>query len=141
MALGAAHLRAWRLRNPPGAPVPSKGCIIVVEPDDLIRGLVERWLGEAGYQTIHLIKTQVVPLIMPRLVIIDISDLAMARTTIDILEASYAAPILALSARFRRGLGGSSEPADRLHVRKVLPKPFTRRQLLGAVRDCLNLAR
>ena len=121
--------------------MPSKGCIIVVEPDDLIRGLVERWLGEAGYETVAMAKNYVAPALKPRLVIMDISEPGIVGDTIGALEAGYAVPILALSARFRRGLGSSSEPADRLHVRKVLPKPFTRRQLLHAVRDCLNLAR
>jgi hypothetical protein len=47
------------------------------------------------------------------------------------------APILAVSARFRRGLGVSKDAARRLRVRKLLPKPFTRTELLAAVRECL----
>ena len=75
-----------------------------------------------------------------KLVIADISDPASAGTTIEALRRTYAAPILALSARFRRGLGGSSEPAQRLHVGKVLPKPFTREELLCAVREATKKA-
>ena len=54
------------------------------------------------------------------------------------LRAAYPAPILALSARFRRGLGGSGDAAQRLHVGKVLPKPFTREELLAAVREAAS---
>ena len=94
----------------------SQGCIVIVEPDDLIRELLERWLGEAGYQAVPVAKNHELPMVMPRLVIADISEPGSAGNTIEALQAAYAAPILALSARFRRGLGGSSEPAQRLHV-------------------------
>ena len=118
--------------------MPSKGCIVVVEPDDLIRELLERWLGEAGFQCIHVAQDHALPMVMPRLVITDISDPDRAGATIAALRAAYAAPILATSARFRRGLAGSNEPAQRLHVGKVLPKPFTREALLRTVHDCLK---
>ena len=118
--------------------VPSQGCIVIVEPDELIRELLERWLGEAGYEVAFDARDHAVPMDMPRLVIADISDPVGAGSTIEALQAAYAAPILALSARFRRGLGGSSEPAQRLHVGKVLPKPFTRDELLSAVREAVK---
>jgi len=118
--------------------VPARGCIVIVEPDDLIRELLERWLDGAGYQTVSAAKDHVLPMVKPRLVIKDISDPGGTGNTIEALQAAYAVPILALSARFRRGLGGSSEPALRLHVAKVLPKPFTRQQLLRAVRETLK---
>lgn len=112
----------------------SQGCIVVVEPDELLRELLERWLGEAGYAVVPA-KDHAGHVVAPRLVIADISDPASAGTTIEALQNAYAAPILALSARFRRGLGCTSEPAQRLHVGKVLPKPFTREELLAAVRE------
>jgi CheY-like chemotaxis protein len=118
----------------------SQDCIVIVEPDDLIRELLERWLGEAGYWVASTTKDHGLPMVKPRLVITDISEPGSAGNTIEALQAAYAAPILALSARFRRGLGGSSEPAQRLHVEKVLPKPFTRQQLLRAVRETLTSA-
>lgn len=118
--------------------MPSGDLIVIVEPDDLIRELLERWLGEAGYQVVA--RNHAVPMVIPRLVVADISAPAGAGATIAALQAAYAAPILALSARFRRGLGASSETAQRLHVAKVLPKPFTREQLLRAVRETLARA-
>ena len=116
----------------------AKGCIVIVESDELIRELLERWLGEAGYDIASMARDHAPLTGMPRLVIADISDPGIAGATIEALQAAYAAPILALSARFRRGLGGSSEPAQRLHVGKVLPKPFTRDELLSAVRAAMK---
>ena len=115
----------------------TEGYIVIVEPDALLRELLERWLGEAGYNVVSA-KDRESTRVLPRLVIADISDPKSAGATIEALRTAYASPILALSARFRRGLGGSSEPAKRLHVGKVLPKPFTREELLRAVRDVLK---
>jgi len=129
-----------RTRTREGVSVPAKACILIVETDDLIRKLLERWLGEAGFEVVAVATHRAMPLVMPRLVITDISEPDSARTIIEALRAAYAAPILAMSARFRRGLGGSSEPAKRLHVDKVLPKPFRREQLLRAIRALLKTA-
>lgn len=116
----------------------SQACVVVFEPDELLRGLLERWLTQAGYQVI-LSKSIIENKALTQLVIADISDPASSGSTIEALQTAYAAPILVLSARFRRGLAGSSEPAQRLRVGKVLPKPFTREELLRAVRDTANL--
>jgi CheY-like chemotaxis protein len=123
-----------------GVFVPKSGHIVIDEPDELIRQLLERWLGEAGYQTLPAVQDHAHSMVKLHLVITDISEPARAGNTIEVLRAAYAAPILALSARFRRGLSGSSEPARRLRVEKVLSKPFTRQQLLRAVRETLKNA-
>ena len=115
----------------------SQGNIVVFEPDELLRGLLERWLGEAGYGVLST-EDRDRARVLPRLVIVDISDPASAGATIETLQTAYAAPILALSGRFRRGLGSSREPAQRLRVGKVLPKPFTREELLSAVREAVK---
>lgn len=113
------------------------GYIVVVEPDDLIRELLERWLGDAGYGVILPAKDHAPCVVKPQLVVADVSNPGSAQATIAALRAAYAAPILVLSARFRRGLGGSSEAAERLSVGKVLPKPFTCAELLVAVREAI----
>jgi DNA-binding response OmpR family regulator len=118
--------------------VNSHGYIVIVEPDDLIRELLERWLGEAGYGVVLSAKYHDEFMVIPKLVIADISDPGIAGAKIEALQTAYSAPILALSARFRRGLGGSSEAAQRLRVEKVLPKPFTREELLTAVHECID---
>ena len=114
-----------------------RGCIVIVEPDELLHELLERWLVEAGYDVVSP-QDHAGAMVFAQLVVADISDPTSAGTTIEALQNTYAAPILALSARFRRGLGGCSEPAERLHVGKVLPKPFTREELLCAVHEAAH---
>jgi DNA-binding response OmpR family regulator len=107
--------------------VKGKGFVVIQEEDDLIRELLERWLGEAGYAV------RGGGAEAPCLVIANVPSPRGAQAFIQGLRAAYAAPILVLSGRFRRGLAGSAEAARRLGVKKVLPKPFTRKELLSAV--------
>jgi hypothetical protein len=67
-------------------------------------------------------------------VIADIPEPHAADGLVASLHERYAAPILGLSARFRRGLAGSAAAARRLGVQKV---PFSRKELLAAVRKAV----
>jgi DNA-binding response OmpR family regulator len=109
-----------------------KGCILLLEDDAHIHNLLERWLTESGYELAAEQGAQ------PQLVILNVADPQNAASAVESLRREYAAPILALSARFHRGLAGSAEVARRLAVAKVLPKPFTRGELLAAVREALQ---
>jgi DNA-binding response OmpR family regulator len=113
--------------------VSSRGYIRIFEKDPLIRPLLERWLEEAGYEmTVPAAGRSKLAL-----VIADVPDPQAAERLIHSLQ-EYAVPILLLSGRFRPGLASSVEAAHRLGVNKVLPKPFTRRELLAAVDELLG---
>jgi DNA-binding response OmpR family regulator len=112
--------------------------IAIVESDDLIRQLVERWLTEAG----HHAKTM-----SPRalqggngfdLIIVNVSSPRAAAPMIRSLQAAHDAPLLLLSARFRHGQGASAQLARQLGVKAILPKPFTREQLLAAIHQMMT---
>jgi DNA-binding response OmpR family regulator len=136
-AAGRVRRSAWR-PTASRKPVHQQDPILVVEPDALIRKLLETWLGEAGYRIVLGTSEQPVGDCAFRLVIADVTHPGGAGSAIASLQAAYPAPILALSARFRRGLGGSTEAARRLGVRNVLPKPFTREELLAAVSEAIE---
>ena len=115
-----------------------KGRILVVEPDDLILGLLERWLGEAGYSVVVETPQKPGDAEEPQLVIIDVPTPRSAEKIIKSVRALHASPILLLSARLRRGTGSSHDVAHQLGVSKVLPKPFTREELLSAVQESIG---
>ena len=122
--------------------VKRKGHILVVEPDDLIRDLLGRWLSEAGYvvvfQDLHKLSEPRNGEPPPELVIADVPSPHGAPKLIQSLREVYASPILLVSARFRRGLGSSTAVARQLGVRKIVPKPFTRAELLMAVNESIE---
>jgi DNA-binding response OmpR family regulator len=118
-----------------------KELILVVEADDLIRGLLERWLSDAGFmvQTGSVEANGAAELTSPpSLIIINVPNPRDGEALVRALEGQYGAPVLVVSGRFRRGLGASVEAARRLGVRKVLPKPFTREELLAAVEEAIE---
>jgi DNA-binding response OmpR family regulator len=111
-----------------------KGDVVVLEEDAQLHDLLEEWLVEAGY---HPLRRDARLENIPVLVIVDVPEPQSAGPLIRSLHEEYAAPILVLSARFRRGLAGSTEAARRLGVTKVLPKPFARKELLAAVKQAV----
>ena len=122
--------------------VQQKERILVVEPNDLILGLLERWLGEAGY-TVVVETSQRLPQALAK----EENRISSSSTSrrpcsaekiIKSVREVHASPILLLSARFRRGTGSSISVARQLGVRKVLPKPFTRGELLSAVGESID---
>lgn len=118
-----------------------KDVILIVEADDLIRELLERWLTEVGFMVkpgpIGAVGGPAEPAEAPSLIILNVPNPQGAEAMVRALEDQYRAPILVVSGRFRRGLGGSVDAARRLGVRKVLPKPFTREELLAAVEEAI----
>jgi len=122
--------------------VQQKGHILVVEPNDLILGLLERWLGEAGYTVVVRTSQSLLEAAdkgeKPDLVIIDVPVPRNAEGTIKSVREVHAGPILLLSARFTRGMGSSISVARQLGVRNVLPIPFTRSELLSAVGESIE---
>jgi two-component system, OmpR family, response regulator CpxR len=122
--------------------VQQKKRLLVVEPDDQILGLLERWLSEAGYAVLVEASPSQLGAVtdgeVPHLVIIDVPDPLGAEKIIESVRQVHDSPMLLLSARFRRGMGSSRSVAHQLGVRKVLPKPFTHDELLSAVSESLR---
>jgi two-component system phosphate regulon response regulator OmpR len=122
--------------------VQQEAYILVVEPDDLIRGLLERWLGEEGHTVLveaaHGLPRPVGNRGDPLLVIVDVPMPRTAERLVQSVRETYGAPILLLSASLRRCTVASHDVARQLGVRTVLPKPFTRAELLLAVDEAIG---
>jgi DNA-binding NtrC family response regulator len=116
--------------------------ILILEEDDLIRGLLKEQLVGAGYD-VQLGDPRLAP--SARLsednVELIIADICMPKDQgaerIRALKQVYlGASVIVISGRVCSG--GSAEAARRLGVRKVLSKPFSREDLLDAVRAAIN---
>lgn len=114
--------------------------MLVIEPDELIRRLLCEWLAEAGYAVEGHSSSGQRSAVAPDLVILNVPR-ATGFQVAESLGERNSAPVLAISARFRRGLGSSAATAKRLGVRHVLPKPFSREELLEAVAQSLQRPR
>ncbi len=113
--------------------------IVIIEEDNLIRGLLVEWLSAAGYTVSAAAPHAGGAPAKADLVIVDVY---MPRNegakTLRAVEAAHpGVPLIAMSSQFRPGLFGSSTAAEALGVRQVIAKPFSRRDLLAAVRSVI----
>jgi DNA-binding response OmpR family regulator len=115
--------------------------ITIIEDDDLMRGLLQEWLTDAGYAVRQLRTNETAPA-STSLVIVDLQS--PRQTGAEIVRAAQAAnpgaPIIAISGRFRAGLAGCSATAQALGVRRIIAKPLTRGELLDAIHDLVGTA-
>jgi two-component system response regulator CiaR len=117
--------------------------IVVIEEDNLMRGLLVEWLSAAGYSvrspTPGDIEASDNP---PALVIVDVymPRYEGARRLREVKAAHAETPVIAISGQFRPGLAGSSTAAEALGVQQVIAKPFSRRDLLAVVHRVIGPA-
>lgn len=116
--------------------------IVIVEEDPLIRALVEEWLGAEDHEAQGRGRIEALAGEGADLLIVDVlrprhgGCAALHR-----LQAAYPhLPIIAISSHFVPGSSGASA-ARALGVRRIVGKPFTRNDLLGAVREVLGQTR
>jgi len=116
--------------------------IVIIEEDKLMRGLLVEWLGAEGYSVRTAAPGSAQAPDKTDLVIVDVymprhEGADRLRT---VKAAHPQTPLIAISGQFRSGLVGSCTAADTLGVRQVIAKPFSRRDLLAAVRSVIGPA-
>jgi CheY-like chemotaxis protein len=117
--------------------------IVVIEEDTLMRGLLVEWLSAEGYAVRASASGDAPVADAADLVIVDVympRDKGAQR--LGAIKAAHPqTPMIAISGQFRPGLAGPCTAADTLGVRQVIAKPFSRRDLLAAVRGVIGPAR
>jgi CheY-like chemotaxis protein len=116
--------------------------IVIIDEDKLMRELLVEWLSADGYSVRAAGPGDALG---PDKADLAIVDVYMPRhegaSRLRAVKAAYGeTPLIAISGQFRSGLGGSCAAAEWLGVRRVIAKPFTRRDLLAAVHDVIGPA-
>src|ERR1700682_3851949 len=114
--------------------------IVIYEEDDLMRGLLEEWLMNAGYR-VHGARSHTAPVgEHADLVIVSIyhTKHAGVRQICEIRVAYPHTPLIAISAQFRSGLSTNCATAQTLGVAQVIAKPLSRNALLATVRGIIG---
>jgi DNA-binding response OmpR family regulator len=107
--------------------------IALIESDELMRALAQRWLTEAGHEVLSVEAGAGAAAPGFDLVVVNIPSPRQAGELLCRLQARFGAPLLLVSARLRHQQCGSATLPCQLGVRGVLCKPFTQRELLEAV--------
>ena len=134
--------------SPPGRPAEERrDTILVVDDDDLLRRLLVEWLVVAGYEVREAVDGYAaVASLLAQPARLVITDMHMpgpsgAGVLATLQRHHPGTPAIAVSAHFGAGRGYSAETALALGARRVLAKPFSRTDLLQAVREVLDADR
>lgn len=114
--------------------------IVIYEQDSLTRGLLQEWLGQAGYR-VRAGRLRDASLDRPAdLVIVNVymPKHAGARCVRDLQAAHPNTPIVAISGQFRYGLCAVGATAKNLGATQVIAKPLNRTDLLNTVRGMIG---
>jgi CheY-like chemotaxis protein len=113
--------------------------ILIIEDDEILRDLVADWMAAAGYGVrvaadgdAGLAAIDDHP---PALVVTDIHmpGAGGAAVIAELRRAHPAVPVIAISAYFKCGHGLTADGAIALGAARALAKPFSRREMVGAV--------
>ena len=117
--------------------------IVVIDADDPMRALLKEWLVDAGYAVSDGAPCDPPDLCRADLVILDMymPRQAGAQFVRRMQQIYPDTPMIAISAQFRAGLDTSACAAQALGVRRLVPKPCTRGDLLEAVSAAIGPAR
>ncbi|MES2099719.1 MAG: hypothetical protein V4569_07870 [Pseudomonadota bacterium] len=111
--------------------------IAVIESDLLMRELAQRWLSEAGHDVVLSSVNELGLTSGLDLIMVDVANPRSAAERVRSLRAVHPAPLLLVSGRLRRNHDPSPTLALQLGAAAVLPKPYTREELLTAVAAAL----
>jgi DNA-binding response OmpR family regulator len=130
------------VRNLYSRPGSSMSNIVIIEEDNLMRDLLVEWLGAEGYSVRAPAAGEARDPGRTDLVVVDVymPRGQGAKCLRDVKAAHPDTPLIAISGQFRPGLAGSCSAADELGVGQVIAKPFSRRDLLAAVRCVIGPA-
>ena len=113
--------------------------ILIIEDDEILRDLVADWMAVAGYGVrvaadgdAGLAAIDDHP---PALVVTDIHmpGAGGAAVIAELRRTHPAVPVIAISAYFKCGHGLTADGAIALGAARALAKPFSRREMVGAV--------
>ena len=115
--------------------------ILLIDDNELMRGLVSEWLEGSGYTVRHVANGAAALAHLERyptaLIIVDIAmPKNRGKHMVEVLRCKCSQTlIIAASAHFHLGLTQSPAAARQLGADRLLAKPFSRKDLLDAVRD------
>lgn len=113
------------------------GNIAIYEHDDLMYGLLQEWLGDAGYAAPPTDRDAEVDLVIASLTMPKQESGALIRK----LQGLHPGiPIIALTSQARSGLCCDGATANALGVERVMAKPLKRTEFLAAVEAVLARA-
>jgi two-component system cell cycle sensor histidine kinase/response regulator CckA len=118
--------------------------ILIVDDDELMRELVAEWLTADGYRARTATNGEMaLELLREREAALIITDLHMPRlggaeAVARMRHEHPDVPLIAMSGHFRSGRHVTPEVVLALGARLALAKPFSRQDLLQAVRDVLG---
>lgn len=116
--------------------------IVVIEEDMAMRALICEWLAGEGYRVRGLPAARAPREAGVDLVIVNVLNLrAQGADTVRQVQAMYpGAALIGISTQLGRSLSSDSDPARALGVSRLVAKPCTRDELLGAVTAAIGAA-